>query len=266
LSDPKHFAVLAGNRRIWAVGAIHGESERLTVLHSHIADFFTPGDQIVYLGNYLGQSEGVFATINELLLFRRWVIAWPDSRLEDVVHLRGGQEEMWQKLLQLQFAPNPAQVLQWMGAHGVEATLNAYGSRSEEGLGAVREGALAITRWTSGLAQAIRAHDGHMALLSSLKHAAFSDDQRLLFVHAGVDPSRPLLAQSDAFWWGGHDLSRLIAPYEGYGLIIRGYDSRHNGICMDEYAATLDGGCGFGGPLAAACFAPDGSVPHFIEV
>jgi serine/threonine protein phosphatase 1 len=105
-----------------------------------------------------------------------------------------------------------------------------------------------------------------MALLSSLKHAAFSDDQRLLFVHAGVDPSRPLTAQSDAFWWGGHDLSKLTAPYEGYGLIVRGYDNRHGRVCMDEYVATLDGGCGFGGPLAVACFAPDGSVPHFIEV
>ena len=32
-----------------------------------------------------------------------------------------------------------------------------------------------------------------------------------------------------------------------------------------DYAVSLDAGCGFGGPLLAACFAPDGSIVERIE-
>ena len=54
----------------------------------------------------------------------------------DLVYLRGAQEEMWQKLLQLQFAPNPQDVLRWMLGQGVETTLRAYGGAAEVGLSA----------------------------------------------------------------------------------------------------------------------------------
>ena len=61
---------------------------------------------------------------------------------------------MWQKMLQLQFAPNPQDVLRWMLAQGVEGTLRAYGGRPEEGMAAAREGAVRLTRWTNGLREA----------------------------------------------------------------------------------------------------------------
>ena len=66
--------------------------------------------------------------IDELLLFRRAILARPDADCADIVFLRGAQEEMWQKLLQLQFAPNPVEVLQWMVAQGIEPTIRAYGA------------------------------------------------------------------------------------------------------------------------------------------
>jgi serine/threonine protein phosphatase 1 len=34
---------------------------------------------------------------------------------------------MWQKLLQLQFAPNPGELLHWMVQAGMETTIRAYG-------------------------------------------------------------------------------------------------------------------------------------------
>jgi len=118
---------LRGARRIWAVAAVHAQARRLVRLHDTISERFQEGDRLVYLGNYVGHGEAVLATIDELLDFRRRVLGRQRGFGCDVVFLRGAQEEMWQKLLQLQFAPNPSEVLQWMLKAGMEATVRAYG-------------------------------------------------------------------------------------------------------------------------------------------
>ena len=58
---------------------------------------------------------------------RRWFLARFWTRVCSVAYLRGAQEEMWAKLLQLQFATDPRQVLGWMLSHGVThlLTLNS---------------------------------------------------------------------------------------------------------------------------------------------
>lgn len=265
MSDTNVFATLRGGGRIWAVGAVHGEMARLNALHQRLAPECKPGDQLVYLGNYLGHGPAVRETIDELLTFRRAFIARQGVQVEDVVYLRGAQEEMWQKLLQLQFAPNPQEVLKWMGDNGIGATLAAYGGSIEEGMLNARDGILSLTRWTSALRQNMRAYDGHTTLMSVLKHAAFTDDNALLFVHAGLDPSRPLSAQVDAFWWGSSAFELLEESYGGFRLVVRGSDRRRRGAAIGETIATLDSGCGFGGPLTAACFGADGSLLQMIE-
>ena len=45
---------------------------------------------------------------------------------EDIVFLRGAQEEMFSKLLQLQIAPNPSEIIDWIFSHGVDQTLLSY--------------------------------------------------------------------------------------------------------------------------------------------
>lgn len=259
------FATLRGNARIWAVGAIHSEIDRLTRLHRQIAEDFLPGDQIVYLGNYSGHGRAAIATIDELLLFRRAILALPGVDMEDVVFLRGAQEEMWQKLLQLQFAPDPAQVLRWMVEQGIGPTVEAYGASLEDGASAGRDGTLALTRWTSQLRQSMRNLDGHTALMNALRHAAITETQNLLFVHAGIDPDRPLEAQGDSFWWGGSSFAAMNAPYLPFLRVVRGYDRRHGGVAETPHTLTLDGGSGFGGELTCACLAPDGTVLRLIS-
>jgi serine/threonine protein phosphatase 1 len=265
VSETNIFATLRGGGRIWAVAAIHGELDRLRALHGSLVGDLRPGDQLVYLGDYLGFGPAVRATIDELLTFRRAFIAQPGVEVDDVVFLRGAQEEMWQKLLQLQFAPNPADVLRWMVDHGVGPTVGAYGANVEECFLAAREGVVALTRWTSALRQSMRAHDGHTTLMSVLKHAAFTDDNKLLFVHAGLDPSRPLSAQMDAFWWGSAGFETLETSYGGFRLVVRGSDRRGGGMRINPFTATLDAGCGSGGPLTAACFGADGQILRTIE-
>lgn len=258
--DSEIYGRLVWSHRVWAVAAVHGEAERLARLHNRLAERLAPGDRLVYLGDYLGYGQHSAETLDELLHFRRGVLARRHAFLGDHVLLRGSQEEMWQKLLELQFAPNPGEVLGWMLEHGVAQTLEAYGLEPRQGLAACREGVLGITRWTSALRSAIATRQGHRQLLTLLRRAAFTDDGALLFVNAGIDAGKPLDLQGDAFWWGRTDILGLDAPFAGFRRVIRGYDRRRAGFVEAAHAVSLDAGSGFGGPLLAACFAPDGRI------
>jgi hypothetical protein len=262
----RKFARLRGARRIWAVAAIHGEAARLGRLHDRIGRRFGDGDRIVYLGNYLGRGNAVAATIDELLDFRRRVLARPRGAVCDAVHLRGAQEEMWHKLLQLQFAPNPGEVLTWMVGEGIEATIAGYGGELRHGFAATRDGPRMITRWTSALRNAMNAMPGHTALFFGLRHAAVTaDGEPLLFVNAGIDAARPLAAQGDAFWWNERDILDLAAPFAGFRRVVRGFDRQRRGLVEREFAVSLDAGAGRGGPLLAAAFGRDGAVLEVLE-
>lgn len=259
MAEQSLFATLRAGTRIWAVPAIHSEIYRLRALHGALDREFAVGDQLVYLGNYTGHGAAARETVDELLLFRRALLARPGMDPEDIVYLRGAQEEMWQKLAQVQFAPNPREVLRWMEREGIGPTVAAYGGRIEEAHGSARDGILALTRWTSRISANFRSHDGHTQLMSALRHAAYTSDASILFVHAGIDPQRPLSAQSDSFWWGGAGFAVIDGYYEDYRLIVRGYDRRHGGVQATQFTVTLDAGCGFGGPLLAGCFGPQGN-------
>lgn len=265
-ASPEKFAQLRDARRVWAIGAIHGEARRLARVHDLIGDRFFRGDRMVYLGNYLGHGGDVAATIDELLDFRRRVLGRPHGFACDVVYLRGAQEEMWQKLLQLQFAPNPGEVLAWMVRAGIEATVRAYGGDMRQGFAATRDGPRTITRWTSALRTAMNAAEGHSTLFAALRHAAYTEGTAgLLFVHAGIDSRRALTAQGDAFWWSTGDILELGAPFGGFGRVIRGFDRDQRGVVESNFAVSIDGGAGRGGRLQAVCLAADGQIVDFCE-
>ena len=259
------YAVLERPKRIWAVAAIHGVTGRLAALHGALQDRLEHGDRVVYLGNYLGHGADIVGTLNELLAFRRLLLTVPGAQPWDIVYLRGTQEEMWQKLLQIQFAPNPPEVLEWMLAQGVGATLAGYGDDIDLARQRCREGTVSITRWTMELRAAMRRHSGHEDLVTALRRYAVSDNGELLFVHAGVDPHRPLSEQRDTFWWGSSYFDDIRAPYGDFRRIVRGFDRSHAGRVVSEHTLSIDGGCGFGGPLNAACLDPGGDILDWIE-
>lgn len=261
------FEVLPAGRVNWAVGSVHGDVGRLERLHVVLAEAIRPEHNLVYLGNFLGIGQGVGETVEELLLFRRAHLATqlaPDAGA--IVYLRGRQEEMWHKLLQVQFAPNPREVLEWMLSQGVGATLEAYGGTIAEARRAAAMGAVTLSQWTNRLRATMRARDGHERLMSALRRAAYTEDQGLLFVNAGIDFSRPLSEQTDTFWWGGRDFDDADRPYGEFRRVIRGFDYRHKGMWTKEFAASIDGGCGFGGSLVAARFDASGAPVDTIEV
>lgn len=263
--NDRRIANLWRAERIWAIAAVHGEAEALTRLHDRIWSLLLPEDQVVYLGNMIGHGPAIAQTLDELLAFRNAVIGRPGGFACDVVYLRGSQEVMWHKLLQLQFTPDPGGALSWMLQRGVTATLEAYGCDAQEGLRAARAGTLALTRWTNAIRHAMQRHPGHAELLGRLHNAATSGADGMLFVNAGLDPERPLERQGDLFWWHGAGFSRLEGPYESFRRVVRGYDPRLGGYQEDPHKLTLDSGAGFGGTLAAACFAPDGAIVERLE-
>lgn len=267
MSEEGAFAVVRGAGRIWAVGSIHGEIESLRTLHARLIDCLQPGDRLIYLGNYLGYGSGILETVTELLRFRRAFLARPPyTDVADFVLLRGSQEEMWQRVLQLQFAVNPAEVMEWMATRGVAATLAAYAGGSQQEILGRRAGPLTIAQWTNSVRSAMRGVPGHVAFMSALKRAAYTESDGLLFVNTGVDVSRPVHEQSDSFWWAGRSFAAISAPYGQFRRIVRGFDPDHEGFRETPYTVTVDGGCGFGGPLIAACFAPDGGVVDRLEI
>lgn len=266
INDSSVFAVLPDARRNWAVASIYGDVDRLRRLHDVLAGRLRPEDNLIYLGNFLGRGQ-VAATVHEMLLFRRALLA---SRLDqgagEIAYLRGSQEEMWHKLLQVQFAPNPCDVFEWMLSQGVGATLEAYGGSPADGRAAVKGGALVLSRWTNRLRAVMRQTDGHERLMSALRRAAYTQDGALLFVNAGIDPRRPLSEQSDSFWWGSRGFEAMEGPFDGFSRVVRGADSQRRGLMMKDRIASIDAGCGFGGPLIAACFDGAGSLVDMVEV
>ncbi len=188
------------------------------------------GDRLVYLGNYFGVGPALYGTIAELLRFRCMFLSIPPhTDIADTAYLRGAQEEMWQKLLQLQFSVRPAEVLEWMLAHGADATLTAYGVNAADGFAGASEGTMALTAWTNELRAQVRAAPGHDDLMSALKRAVQSHDNGVLFVSAGIDAERPLAAQTDSFWWAGRSFAAITGRYEGFRRIVRGFDPNHGG-------------------------------------
>ncbi|WP_448190413.1 hypothetical protein [Azospirillum sp. sgz301742] len=271
MAETHKFADLGRPRRIWAIGSVHAQLDRLHVIHEAVGSRFRPGDRLVYLGNLVGWGAPVLETVDALLAFRRALLSIPGMYPTDIIYLRGSQEEMWQKLLQLQLAPNPREVLDWMMRQGVAATLAAYGGSPEQGIAAARGGAVALGRWTAALRAAMQARPGHETLFHVVRRAAYTgtpdapEPGGVLFVNAGVDPSRRFGAQGDSFWWAGGGFARLDRPYGGFNRVVRGFDPARQGVQVTDFTATLDAGCGSGGPLVCGVFSGTGETLEMFQ-
>lgn len=201
--------------RIWALGALLGDDSVLPVLGRALFERWRGGDKLVVLGNLIGPRGNPARTIDWLLALRRRLLAAPGARACDVTFLRGAQEEMWHKTLRLQFAMTPLQVLDWMLERGLAPTVEAYGVTIAEGRGACRNGPSAIARWTAGLRSQHAARPGHAELMNGLARAARSADGGLFLSAAGVDPTRSIEDQADAFWWNATSDRALAAALAG---------------------------------------------------
>lgn len=255
---------------VWVIGSIHSDIDRLIGLHDELLGKFMPGDKVVYTGNYIGYGFAPRETLEELLTFRRLIMSIPGVSADDIVYLRGAQEEILSKVLQLPFAPNPEKVYMWMLGNGLSSTLEGFDLDRHDGLYAAREGVMGLCRWTGKLRTALRSINGYDRFMNVLKRAAYTPTENeahpMLFVNAGINLNQSLEDQGDAFWWATKNFKDIHVPYKPFSRIIRGYDPEHEGVYVNGVTATIDGGCGFGGTLACAGFDRSSEVVDLFEV
>ncbi len=263
IAKDARFTNLGQAQRIWLIPAIHGNIHALCNLHDTIINDITPGDRIIYAGNAIGHGEHSVETIDEMLYFRRAVLAKPGIIPTDLIYLRGAQEEMLQKVVQLQFAPEPTKTLFWMYKNGLQETLRSYGIDPETGINACKQGMVGISKWSQKLRETMKSYPGHESLATALVRAAIFDtnpEYSMLFVNAGIDTEKPLNDQQDNFWWASKKFDQFQSPYAPFDKVVRGYDPEHKGVEYNCIKATADNSCGFGGPLTCTGFAPNGEI------
>src|SRR5262245_49393560 len=204
--------------RTYAIGDIHGCHDKLTGLVARChADAKGAATKFVFLGDFIDRGPDSRAVVAYLIDFQ-------SRRPGQVICLCGNHED-----LALAAIADPGQIDQWVVYNGGDKALRSYGVTAPSELPA-----------------------DHVAWLAALP--THHDDGRRFFVHAGVDPSRPLDRQDryDLLWMR----EPFLSDPRNYGrFIVHGHtplkggrpDLRVNRVNIDT-AAVL------GGPLTAAIF------------
>ena len=227
MNNTSNFVELSKSKKIWAIGSIHSNLKSFASIKQFILKNFETTDKLIFLGNVIGLGNDSKETLSSVIDLRFNLMSKFKLKPESIVFLRGAQEEMFSKLLQLQLAPNPSEIVEWMFDHGVNETIKSYGFSENEVKNIASSGTINISKWTSNLNQALHNNPGHTQYFLNLKHAAYSHTKKILFVNRGVDITRPLSAQNDCFWWGFQNFSTIQSPYKTYLRIVRGYESQH---------------------------------------
>jgi len=165
------------DRRIYAVGDIHGRIDLLNELHTLIvADAETAQNlrrMVVYLGDYVDRGPGTFEVLDVL-------VNEPLAGFERA-HLMGNHEDMM-----LKFLAGPPEPM-WIINGGI-ATLESYGVEPPAARYAPADLEVARRR----LQQALPSD--HLGFLQGLRLCHTEGDY--FFVHAGVRPGVPLEDQN----------------------------------------------------------------------
>ena len=227
MKNTSNFVEIKKTNKLWAVGSIHSNLKSFNSIKKFILNNFAPNDKLIFLGNIIGLGESSKETLSSVIELRFNLMSKFKIKPESIIFLRGAQEEMFSKLLQLHIAPNPSEIVEWMFDHGVNQTIKSYGFSEEEVKNIASSGTIKISRWTASLNRALQFNPGHTQYFLSLKHAAYSHTRKILFVNRGVDITRPLSAQNDCFWWGFQNFSKIKEPYKTFSRIVRGYESKH---------------------------------------
>ncbi len=227
MDNTSNFVEINKSNKIWAIGSIHSNLYSFASIKKFILNNFEREDKLIFLGNVIGLGNDSKETLTSVIDLRFNLMSKFKLKPESIVFLRGAQEEMFSKLLQLQLAPNPTEIVEWMFDHGVNETVKSYGFSQEEVKNIASSGTINISRLTINLNKAVQMNPGHKEYFLNLKHAAYSHTKKILFVNRGVDITRPLSAQNDCFWWGYQNFSTIQKPYKSFLRIVRGYESQH---------------------------------------
>lgn len=177
LVDPPH---LGEDRRVYAIGDIHGRLDLLTQLIDKIADDdLARGPagsptQLVFLGDFVDRGPESAGVIDYVMQLREW---WPS-----ITCLQGNHEEVF-----LMAARGDESALRFMTRIGGRETLLSYGATEYDldqmTLGQLRD-------WLMGAVP-----ERHLQFIESMEDKLLIGDYA--FVHAGIRPQVPM-DQQDA--------------------------------------------------------------------
>jgi serine/threonine protein phosphatase 1 len=214
----------------YVIGDIHGTLPKLRAL---IARCWRHAERrpasFVFLGDYIDRGADSAGAVSA-------VIELQSQLGERVIALKGNHEAMAVDVIDGNASPDF-----WLGEGGA-ATLRSYGVEHARELPPV-----------------------HIDWLRA--RPVSHDDGRRFFVHAGIDPQRPLDAQDerDLLWIREPFLSD---PRSYDRLIVHGHTPRSDGAPdLRDNRLNLDTGAVFGGPLTAAVFSNTATMPiGFLQV
>jgi len=210
--------------KTYAIGDIHGCLDQLHHLVELCQrDAGTPTPKLVFLGDYIDRGPDSDGVIDFLMDLH-------DQAPDQVICLRGNHEDLLLNALE-----DETQEANWM-MNGGAATLASYDATGPFDLPA-----------------------DHIDWLTALP--LFHDDGLRFFVHAGVDPARPLHQQNE------HDLMWIREPFlsskKEFGrLVVHGHTPTSSGA-PDQRTNRLniDTGAVYGRTLTSAVFAEDRAEP-----
>ncbi len=202
---------------IYAVGDVHGMLGKLNTLIARCEEHADGRPMtLIFIGDYLDRGPEVAGTV-------RYVMELERKAPERVIPLMGNHE-----MMALDVISGSMEEKTWL-LQGGAATLQSYG------VCRARELPLELLAW-----------------LDSLRLAY--DDGRRFFVHAGINPDKPLGAQNE------FDLLWIREPFlsdtRDHGrLIVHGHTPVADGAPdLHSNRLNIDTGAVFGRPLTAAVF------------
>jgi len=220
---------------IYAIGDVHGQLEMLTDALQRIERDGGPDARVVFLGDYVDRGPNSRGVLDLLVDGQRAGRNW--------VTIKGNHDRMMARFVQrCEIADNRLPItLSWLHPRlGGRETLASYGMNVTDGdrIYLVHEQACASVP------------PDHIDFINALP--THHQEGELLFVHAGIRPSIPLVQQSeDDLVWIRHEFLRNRKPHPW--LIVHGHtpadQAEHGGNRVN-----LDAGAGYGRPLATAVF------------
>jgi serine/threonine protein phosphatase 1 len=227
----------------YAIGDIHGEADKLAILHGRIArrhalDF--PGRQyvLVHLGDYIDRGPDSYEVVEML-------IGIENAGLQQVINLKGNHE---QRIFAYYKNNDFKSYRAWM-EYGGRQTLESYRRAGFD-----------------------EPPVHHLDWMGSLKSFHWDKAAKLIFVHAGIDPinfpndgeDRHLWTRSSSFFdtkcWDNPVLSGVTLVH-GHTIT----DSGKPDVDGDYLRINIDTGACFGGDLTAVILV-DGKTPEFLSV
>jgi len=210
--------------RTYAVGDIHGWLSKLrSIVAQCEADARGGPMSFVFIGDYIDRGPDSSGVVEFLMTLK--------ARMgSNAICLTGNHESLVLEALESAEGEE-----HWL-MNGANTTLASY-----------------------GIARARDLPARHVAWFRALK--VRHDDGRRLFVHAGINPERPLDAQDP------HDLIWIREPFlsdrRDHGrLVVHGHTPLHNGVPdLRPNRLNIDTGAAYGNPLTAAIFIDDETRP-----